>query len=667
MPSPNRLSNSLDQLNPEQKQAVLHGSGPAMVLAGAGSGKTRVLTTRAAWLLDQGVSPEEILLVTFTNKAAGEIRSRILELTGLKLPWSGTFHSLSARMLRRHGHLIGLPNTYTIYDTDDQVALIKQLYKEHGFSTKQHNPKAVLYTISDAKNQMIRWEEYQEVASGQFQEHVARVYKLYQHALAKNEAVDFDDLLLRTLDLLTTTPVLSRYQSQLKHVLVDEYQDTNKAQYELTKLLAAPNEDLYVVGDFSQSIYAWRGADYRNMKSLATDFPSLKEYRLERNYRSTQTILTAATQVVSQNQEHPVLSLWTDRTEFVENQPLPVHETRSQQHEAETVLSQIRQLQPEYMFQDVAILYRTNAQSRAFEEAFVKAGVPYQVVGGTKFYERKEVKDVLSYLRTFVNPQDSISWQRAEKLGKRRFQAVQNWKEKYLKQHKLNLEDVPNQEPGPVLEGLLTASTYLEKYDPKDPEHLSRIENVRELLAVAHQFQTILQFLENVALVQNDQLLDGATGEDASNQVTLMSLHAAKGLEFPVVFMVGMEDGLLPHSRSLMDKSQMEEERRLCYVGITRAKDKLFFTYARQRFSYQGTTYGLRSRFLSLIDDSLLSLKGSVGTLYESDSSFSSQSGRRSSAPAKTSNSGRRVVPIDDDSLDDVLNGDLDIEAFLDL
>lgn len=641
------FATQLEHLNPEQKAAVLHAEGPAMVLAGAGSGKTRVLTTRAAWLLDQGLHPSQLMLVTFTNKAAGEIRTRVTELTGSNLPWSGTFHSLCARILRIHGHLVGLPAGFSIYDTDDQVSLVKQIYKQHGFSTKEFKPKSVLFTISDAKNEMIGWQEYQNTAYGRFQDHVAKVYKLYQHALDENDAVDFDDLLLKVIELFETTDVLAHYQDRLKHILVDEYQDTNKAQYVLTKMLSAPQNNLFVVGDFAQSIYAWRGADYRNMLALKTEFDQMKEYRLEQNYRSTQNILEAATQVVSHNTSHPVLSLWTDRQSQIENQPLVIHETNSQSHEAETVVSYIRQLSTSYQYKDMAILYRTNAQSRAFEEAFVRAGIPYQVVGGTKFYERKEIKDVLSYLRLLANPNDTVSHTRAEKIGKRRLQAFQTWKENL----KVSAEELQQLEPGPALEQLLKATTYLKKYDEKDPDDLSRLENIRELINVAYQFQNVLQLLENIALVQNETLLD-ASPDDQPNQVTLMSLHAAKGLEFPVVFMVGMEDGLLPHSRSLLDQHQMEEERRLCYVGITRAKDQLYFTYAKQRTSYQGTSYSMRSRFLGDIQSKLVTKKGGGGS-----TGFT---------PAATP-TGRRVVPVDDETLDGVLSGDFDVEAFLDL
>lgn len=634
----------LESLNPDQRQAVEHPSGPALVLAGAGSGKTRVLTTRAAWLLHQGVAADAVVLVTFTNKAAAEMKHRVLELTGAQLPWSGTFHSLSARLLRRHGMMIGLPNTFSIFDTDDQQALINRIYKEHGFTNQPLHPKAALHQISDQKNQMITASETAERASDHYWEQVARVYKLYQYALSQNAAVDFDDLLLKAIELLQQPSILEQYQSQFSHVLIDEYQDTNKAQYLLTQLLSAPQNNLYVVGDFSQSIYAWRGADYTNMLALKTDFTNIAEYRLEQNYRSTPIILEAANQVVSHNTSHPILSLWTQRT-VSESAPLIIHETQSAQHEAETVLNYIVQRRQQgASLNDFAILYRTNAQSRAFEETFIRYGLPYQVVGGTKFYERKEVKDVLSYLKVLANPQDTVSLARAEKIGKRRLDSLQRWQQqKYSNSDSLIVAD-----PGALVEEILNVTRYLDKYDPKDPDELSRIENVKELVAVAQQFATVLQFLENVALVQNDYLLE-QTATDSAQQITLMSLHAAKGLEFSTVFLVGMEEGLLPHSRSLTDRQQMEEERRLCYVGITRAKDQVICTYTRQRWTYQGPQLATRSRFLGDIDPDLTQLKGHT-------------------APAESyPASGRRVVPLDDAVLEGVLNGELDAEAFLDL
>ncbi len=643
-----------------------------MVLAGAGSGKTRVLTTRVAWLIqEQGVHPSQILLVTFTNKAAQEMNHRVQELTGSKLPFSGTFHRICATILRRDGYHLGLSPGFTIYDTDDQLSLIKQIYKEHGFSTKDYNPKAVKGTISTAKNEMITWEQYEQFAQGQYQEFVARVYKLYQRALKEQQAVDFDDLMLKVVELFTShKEVLGKYQNQITHVLVDEYQDTNKVQFQLTKFFSLPQNNIYVVGDFAQSIYAWRGADYRNLLHLKTDFAHIAEYRLEQNYRSTQTILDAATKVISFNTEHPILQLWTENQV---SQPIVLLETETGEDEADQVI-RIMRTSTEYTYNDFVILYRTNAQSRPFEEALVKSGIPYRLVGGFKFYERKEIKDLLAYLRLVTNPHDTVSRERALKLGKRRYSDFETWLRSVTPppvepsadpQASVRSEPVLDS-PFTVLKKILEITKYQDMFDKNDPEDASRLENIDELLNVASQFAETSVFLENVALVQDDYLADVANAESSAS-VTLMSLHSAKGLEYPVVFMVGMEDGLLPHSRSLMDKAQMEEERRLCYVGITRAKQQLYVSYARLRWTYGTPTYGLRSRFLKDIPSELIEERSTVSHHNYDAYTNPGQRYRTSSARAPITPpppKGRHLV-IDDDTLDSVLSGELDIKAFL--
>ncbi|HCC84358.1 MAG TPA: ATP-dependent DNA helicase PcrA [Candidatus Pacebacteria bacterium] len=594
------LLEQLQTLNSQQQAAVQHLAGPAIVLAGAGSGKTRVLTTRVAWLIEhQKVAAETILLVTFTNKAAGEMTRRVTELTGAKLPFSGTFHSLCARILRREAPGVGLNHDFSIYDSDDQTALISRIFKSHGFDPKKFKPLAVKSAISQAKNELLSPSEYEALAADDYQGFVARVFRIYQTELLKQQAVDFDDLLGLTVQLFQQNQaVLGKYQNLLHHILVDEYQDTNKAQYLLTQLLAVPQNNLYVVGDFAQSIYAWRGADFRNLHRLKQDFPDITEYRLERNYRSTQPILDAASQVISVNTSHPVLKLWTDRPTDTKLQLINVD---TGEGEAEQVTRLIQQNRAEFDYRDVAILYRTNAQSRPFEEAFVKTGIPYRLVGGTKFYERKEVKDVLAYLRWLTNPLDEVSLGRIEKLGKRKLASFITWAET----HRASLIAQP---PLTQLETILTISHYQDQFDPKDEQDAARLENLQELLNVANQFPATTQFLENVALVQDGHLHDLPEGE-TPNAITLMSLHSAKGLEFPVVFLVGMEEGLLPHSRSLWDKDQMEEERRLCYVGITRAKDQLYFVYANKRWIYGSSSYTTRSRFLNDIAPELLDQK----------------------------------------------------------
>ncbi|MBW7955977.1 UvrD-helicase domain-containing protein [Patescibacteria group bacterium] len=677
----------LELLNDQQRQAVLHPEGPAIVLAGAGSGKTRVLTTRAAWLIgEQHVPANSILLVTFTNKAAQEIAERMFKITGQELPFAGTFHRICAKILRRDGHLIGLPAHFLILDSDDQLDLLKQIYKNNSWSDKEFHPRAVKAAISTAKNEMLGVDEYTKAAKGKFQEFVAKAYTLYQRELAQNFSVDFDDLLLKVIELFTLHPeVLERYQQTLSHVLIDEYQDTNKAQYVLSKLLSAPQNNLYVVGDFSQSIYAWRGADYRNMLNLTTDFPTIQEYRLEQNYRSSQTILDAATNVISQNTSHPILQLWTENTD---QEPIVIYEADSGEDEARKVVEYIKTKNLSHSYADQVILYRTNAQSRAFEEAFIRNRIPYRIVGGVKFYARREVKDVLSYLRLFINPNDSVSLERATKLGKRKLDAFLNWKNSTLAElAKNDITNVQDVLPLAALQKILEVTQYTDKYNPKDPEDLSRLENVQELLSVASQFQQIDTFLENIALIQDETMSD-VTAEGKQDVITLMSLHSAKGLEFPIVYMVGMEEGLFPHSRSIMDKEQMEEERRLAYVGITRAKERLYITYARRRLVYGSITNAMPSRFLHDIPDHLVKKEsasftrsanfGGYGSGYDQapnkwkerfDDDVDHEEDRYGlkalNSRLSKIGSQRRFVPLDDTALDDVLSGDVDIEAFL--
>ena len=666
------LLEQLHSLNEQQQAAVAHIGGPAIVLAGAGSGKTRVLTTRVAWLIEtQHVDPSAILLVTFTNKAAGEMTKRVTELTGVKLPFSGTFHSISARILRQNATAVGLNPDFSIYDADDQTTLISQIYKKHGFDPKKFKPVGVKAAISQAKNELLSPAEYEALAADDYQGFVARVYKIYQHELKQQQAVDFDDLLVLVVNLLQQNKtVLGKYQDLLKHILVDEYQDTNKAQYLLTKLLAAPENNLYVVGDFAQSIYAWRGADFRNLSRLTQDYPDITEYRLERNYRSTQAILDAATQVISANTSHPVLSLWTDR---VNTDKLQLIGIDTGEGEATQVTQLIGKERQNYDYRDIAILYRTNAQSRPFEEAFVRSGIPYRLVGGTKFYERKEVKDVLAYLRWFTNPLDQVSFARIEKLGKRKLTSFVEW----ATQHRKTLV---TESPLTQLESILTISHYQDQFDQKDEQDAARLENIQELLNVASQFQLVTRFLENVALVQDGYMSDLAEGE-SPNAVTLMSLHSAKGLEFPVVFLVGLEEGLLPHSRSLWDKTQMEEERRLCYVGITRAKDKLYLTYANKRWVYGTSTYTTRSRFLNDIAPDLLEQKTTHATPSQGKPWFNNShfndgdrfaggrteanwSDRWNSHPPEAKPKPGRHIVLDDD-IEALLNDEIDVSEFL--
>lgn len=585
------MSNLLSHLNPAQQEAVTHERGPALVLAGAGSGKTTVLTAHALWLArERAVDPRQILLITFTNKAAGEMRQRLVAQKLSELPTVTTFHSFCARFLRRHAAELNLDQHYSIYDGDDQLSALKIIIKEKGLDPRQVQARAVQSLISRAKNELLTPAKYQAIAQGPWQHLVAELYEAYQRKLRQASALDFDDLLLFALRLLQNSPtVRAQAQSQYQHVLVDEYQDTNQAQYQISKLLAAPEDNLFVVGDFSQSIYAWRGADYRNMLQLSQHYPNRREYRLEQNYRSTESILEAASQVIAKNRSHPILKLWTTKEK---NEPLTILEASTDLDEAKQVVAQIQYYASKYPLDQIAILYRTNAQSRVFEEQLLKVGLPYTIVGGTKFYERKEIKDVLSHLRLLNNPLDSISLARLLKLGKRRLEQFLNW----LKEKRAELLTRP---PLQILEEILTVTAYAERFDPQQPEDLSRLENLEELGRVANQFSTLTDFLENIALIQDGYLLKTAEKTTAPASVQLMSLHAAKGLEFELVFLVGVEEGLLPHGRALQETSELEEERRLCYVGITRAKEKLFLSYAGARFHYGEMTPSIPSRFLA--------------------------------------------------------------------
>lgn len=634
------VSDLLASLNEQQKAAVMHGTGPAVVLAGAGSGKTKVLTTRAAYLIqEKKVRPEEILLVTFTNKAAEEMNRRVMALTGRKLHFSGTFHSVCARILREHARKLGREKSFTIYDSSDQQALMRQIYRNNNFDVKKYKPQFVHALISQAKNEMLGPAEYRELAHDAAQEFAGKVYGLYQRALMEQEALDFDDLLLETVRLFRENKdVLDSYQQRIQHVLVDEYQDTNKVQYFLTKYLTAPQNNLYVVGDFSQSIYAWRGADYRNLMRLTQDFPEITEYRLEQNYRSTQTILDAATRIISQNTSHPILELWTENRV---QEKIKIIETNDEESEAEKI-AQLIQEEVGLNYSDVAVLYRTNAQSRPFEEVFVRKRIPYQIIGGMKFYDRKEVKDLLAYMRVALNPSDTVSRERAEKNGKRRLQQYAEWLA-------ANEKKIPAMPPMELLEHILKVTKYTENFHQEDPQDVARLENIQELLNTAARFASSLQFLENVALVQDGYLHD-VPAHTPPNAVTLMSLHSAKGLEFPMVCIVGAEEGLLPHQRSLWEREQMEEERRLCYVGITRAKQKLIVTYARRRWNFGRVMYSTRSRFLSEIGKDLIQEIGVT-------------SAPTASVPQPRPPHTRRV--IDDDTLDALLDGEIDASEFL--
>lgn len=601
-------SDFLKELNQEQLAAVEQLKGPIIILAGAGSGKTRVLTYKVVNLIAEGISPFNILMVTFTNKAANEMRERVQKMLrkeaimATQMPTIATFHSLCAKILRIDGEFLGIPKNFLIYDSEDQKDAIKEAFNLLGISSKEHKPTSILSIISQAKNELLDEKDYPNYARGHYQEVAARVYIVYQKLLRENGALDFDDLILKTVDLFKKHPeVLDKYQDKFQYIMVDEYQDTNHSQYLLAKLLSNKWKNICVVGDFSQSIYSFRGADYKNLSKFKDDFENVKTFSLSQNYRSTQNILDAASSVISKNNTHPVLSLWTQNEK---GEDLFIYEALNEQNEAEFIIDQIKNIKsknPSLKYYDFAILYRTNAQSRSIEEVFIHNGLPYILIGGTRFYERKEIKDVLAYLKILVNPKDKVSIKRIEKLGKKRF-------EKFLEiQSELSTEEINSTDTLKLMDKLLKAVDYLSLYDERDEEDKTRLENIKELRSVALTFPSISNFLENVSLVEQEYMPDHVKDDlGKKDAVNLMTLHAAKGLEFPVVFMVGMEEGLFPHSRSLMEKNELEEERRLCYVGMTRAKTKLFLSFARKRLFFGQKTSNIVSRFILELPEDLL-------------------------------------------------------------
>lgn len=618
----------LANLNDAQKEAVTYDGGPLLILAGAGSGKTRVLTHRAAWIIQQKkASSDNLLLLTFTNKAAREMKERMHALIGETPAFAGTFHSFCVRVLRIDGEHIGIPRNFIIYDDDDQKEAVKDIMENLGIDTDRWKPSSILYQISEAKNTMLTPLEYSEFVQTELQEKTFKVYAAYEKYMMEIGALDFDDLLLKTVELFKKAPpILAKWNRNLTHVLVDEWQDTNKVQYVLTKLLVGENGNLTAVGDASQSVYSWRGADYRNINYLSRDYSNLKIINLERNYRSTQTILDAANQVIRKNTSHPVLALWTEEKE---GEKIKIFRADNEMDEASFIINQIDELTTRgYEFHDIAILYRTNAQSRVFEEALLHSGIPYTLVGGVRFYDRKEVKDVLCYLRLLVNPKDKVSQKRAEKIGKRMFERFQNFEKELFGNNLENGERsrtiggdhntiLDSWKSVDLMDTVLQKTGYLTKYDKQTEENMQRLENIKEFRSVATEFPNVFEFLENVALVEAEQNEKGQLmlGTDAKGKVTLMTMHAAKGLEFGVVFLVGMEEGLFPHSRALFDMPQLEEERRLAYVGITRAKRILYLTHAGKRLYFGQRTSNPPSRFISDIPEHLLE---SVGETFNS-------------------------------------------------
>lgn len=614
-------------LNPEQRKAVEHENGPALVISGPGSGKTRVLSHRIANLIEnKGIPPENILSVTFTNKAAGEMRSRVDQLlstdpgltnprTGqvvYKIPWLGTFHSICSKILRREARSLGLSPGFTIYDESDTNSAIRQALKRLNLPSNKISPSAVGSIISNAKNELLDAKLFAPYAAGYFQQQAAKVFFEYEKILEENGALDFDDLILKTVKLFNEEKAIrEKYQKQFQQILIDEYQDTNLAQYTLSKILSEKHQNIFVVGDMAQAIYSFRGANFRNILNFEKDYPQAKVYNLSQNYRSTKVIINAAKNLIEHNQTHIALNLWTDNTD---GEKVQVCETRDETDEADFIVEEIVRLHQNlnYHLTDFAVLYRTNAQSRPLEEAFLRVGIPYTIIGGTRFYERKEIKDVLSYLRLLQNPRDSVSNERIEKIGKRKRLAYVVWLEKTLDTEP---EFITRQNTLEILDKVLAETRYLDDLNDGTEEGLARMENVKELRSVAEEFPSLPEFLENVSLIQQETLPNGKkVNEEDSNRerVILMTLHAAKGLEFPVVFMVGLEEGLFPHSRSLLERTELEEERRLCYVGVTRAKDILYLTFCRRRLYFGSRQANMPSRFLAEIPTGFVNFQARV-------------------------------------------------------
>jgi DNA helicase II / ATP-dependent DNA helicase PcrA len=648
----------LDDLNPQQREAVIHEGTPLLVIAGAGSGKTRVLTRRVAYLLaERAIAPYEVLAITFTNKAAQEMKNRVMEIVGnrARAMWVSTFHSACVRILRQDAVRLGYTNSFTIYDSTDSQRLITMIMRDMNIDSKRYAPRAVQSLISQAKNELMGPADYLQRANDPFTQIVAEIFAIYQHRLARANALDFDDLLYKTVELFQRFPeVKAKYRSRFRHILVDEYQDTNQAQYVFIRELVGQETDSYpmaelcVVGDADQSIYAFRGANIRNILQFESDYPSAKTILLEQNYRSTQNILSAANAVIAQNAGRKEKNLWSDAGA---GEPITGYVAESEHDEAGYVVGEIKRLADLGISRpgDTAIFYRTNAQSRAFEESFLRSGIPYTVVGGVRFYERKEVKDFLAYLRVLVNPEDEISMRRiintpkrgigeraldlidlyAQARGRSFWQALSVAKEieglptrslgsiidfVNLINNLMTLADAGTL-PSVIAQAVLEQSGLLAEFERSDDlQDESRVENLEELIAVAVEYEeseveegeeiSLLGFLEDVALVaDSDQVPDG---EEHGGVVTMMTLHTAKGLEFPTVFLTGMEEGVFPHSRTMGEQEDIQEERRLAYVGLTRARQRLYVTRSEYRTSWGAPTYNPESRFLSEIPEELI-------------------------------------------------------------
>ena len=633
------MSLDISSLNPAQREAVEHIEGPSLIIAGAGSGKTRVLTSKIAYLIESGISPNEILALTFTNKAAKEMKERVVHFAGERSErlWMGTFHSMFARILRIEAELLGFTRNFTIYDTNDSVSVVKSIMNEQNISTDKINPKSIHSYISKVKNKVILPSEFHTLANTQFENIVADVYEVYFDRLKRNNSMDFDDLLVYPIILFNKfEEVLRKYQNRFRFILVDEYQDTNKAQYEIVKALSSSHKNLTVVGDDAQSIYKWRGAEIQNIFDFGDDFTEHKLFRLEQNYRSTKKILDFATVVIGKNQKQIEKELWTEN---LAGDNITLIESLTDKEEASKISRYISKEihQRKLNFSDIAILYRTNAQSRTFEEFFRLNGIPYIIVGGIRFYERKEIKDILAHLRIIVNPADEESLVRVlllkEGFGKTTLDKLKDFAgEKNLTLYDLikdanELGGITGKARNKIVEVLNFVSKYKFLRDEMDLHELvrgvidemgvlkslrlenttesdERINNIDEFVSAVAAYveatdePTLDDFLSQVSLVSDIDEVD-----DKKNTVTLMTIHASKGLEFPVVFIAGVEEGLFPVTSSLNSLEELEEERRLFYVAITRAMQKLFISFADMRFRFGNKMYQVKSRFLREVED----------------------------------------------------------------
>ncbi len=614
---------NLDSLNKSQKEAVKHIDGPCLVMAGAGSGKTKVLTTRIAYLLDNGIKDYNILAITFTNKAAKEMQERVTNLVGYTNAFIGTFHSFGLRIIRENYSLLGLDKNFTIIDSEDVLTIIKKIMKDKNIDIKQISPHYIRNRISFIKNQMLSPIDLEKFFNTEIDQIVKEIYFEYNKKMVNNNSVDFDDLLWKPVDLLEKNKqVLEHYQDKYKYILIDEYQDTNPVQYKLSKLLASKTRNIFVVGDVNQSIYSFRQADYRNILNFEKDYKDVKIIKLEENYRSTNNILNAANSVIKNNKERKDLKLWSDKGD---GEKIKYIKAYDEKHEITLIIEEIEKLLKQgYKKEDIGILYRTNAQSRVLEEGFLNKGIPYKVVGSYYFYSRKEIKDLISYLRLIYNTQDEVSLRRIINVPKRgigesaiknleniskvegisMFDALSTKKELEFKNIIMTLIEKSESLSltGLIDEILNITGIKQELVDDKTLENELRLDNLMEFKSITASFEertgcvNLGDFLEEISLIS-----DMASHKNDNDEVTLMTIHSAKGLEFEVVFLVGMEEGIFPHNMSLMENG-LEEERRLCYVGITRAKSRLYITNAKRRMLYGKDTMNLPSRFINEID-----------------------------------------------------------------